>query len=66
MYLVINKCVTAVKVWNFSGHYLMAHCREVALKEAIDMSQESVCNCDNEVNCEKGIYALYAVILDKL
>ena len=22
MYLVINKCVTAVKVWNFSGHYL--------------------------------------------
>ena len=22
MYLVINKCVTAVKVSNFSGHYL--------------------------------------------
>jgi len=22
MYLVINKCVTAVKVLNFSGHYL--------------------------------------------
>jgi len=22
MYLVINKCVTAVKVTNFSGHYL--------------------------------------------
>ena len=23
MYLVINKCVTAVKVSNFSGHYLL-------------------------------------------
>ena len=23
MYLVINKCVTAVKVLNFSGHYLL-------------------------------------------
>ena len=22
MYLIINKCVTAVKVSNFSGHYL--------------------------------------------
>jgi len=22
MYLVINKCVTAVKISNFSGHYL--------------------------------------------
>ena len=25
MYLVINKCVTAVKVSNFSGHYLRNH-----------------------------------------
>jgi hypothetical protein len=25
MYLVINKCVTAVKVSNFSGHYLHNH-----------------------------------------
>ena len=25
MYLVINKCVTAVKVSKFSGHYLRNH-----------------------------------------
>jgi len=25
MYLVINKCVTAVKVSNFSGHYIHNH-----------------------------------------
>ena len=25
MYLVINKCATAVKVSNFSGHYLRNH-----------------------------------------
>jgi len=25
MYLVINKCVTAVKVSDFSGHYLRNH-----------------------------------------
>ena len=25
MYLVINKCVTAIKVSNFSGHYLRNH-----------------------------------------
>ena len=25
MYLVINKCVTSVKVSNFSGHYLRNH-----------------------------------------
>jgi len=25
MYLVINKCVTAVKVSNFPGHYLRNH-----------------------------------------
>ena len=43
----------------------MALCREFALEEAIDLSQESLRNCDNGVNCEKSIYALYAVILDK-